>query len=115
MAMFARHRHGLQRHRYAWLLLFALWLPLSQTAALGHLIGHHGRIAAAQDDAGIGPEHCTSCLTATALVGGAITDAAEPAVLPPPDGTQPRVPPPRTDFERAPLPYLSRAPPLASS
>ena len=113
--MFARHRHELRRHRYAWLLLFALWLPLAQAAALCHLIGHHGRIVALQDDAGIGQEPCSTCLTAATLVGGAITDAAAPAALPPPDGTQPRLPPPHTDFERAPLPYLSRAPPLASS
>ncbi len=114
--MFARHRHALRRHRYAWLLLFALWLPLSQTAALSHLIGHHGRLASAQDEAGIGQEPCTSCLTAATLVGGAITSSDEaPPTLPVPAAAEPRASQSSFDFPRPPRPYLSRAPPFASS
>lgn len=60
------------RPRFAWLLWFALLLPLAQAAANWHALSHWGdqRIAWAGDQQTGGSEPCDLCLTAAPLAGG---------------------------------------------
>lgn len=100
------------RHRLAWTLALALWLPLAQALALAHTFVHHPQRA---DSSLVGQVDgsCATCLAATPLHGGALPSAqpllaAPPLVQPPP--VAPTAAPHRhTDT----LAYRSRAPPLA--
>ena len=60
--------------RLAWLLGLLLLLPLAQAAATWHLLSHVNAAPAtsSQRDPAIHEDHCNLCLTAAAIVGGAI-------------------------------------------
>ncbi|MEY5098612.1 MAG: hypothetical protein RJA36_1331 [Pseudomonadota bacterium] len=114
MAMSARHDHELRRHRYAWLLVLALLLPLAQAAAACHLIGHAGA-ASSREDTAVSQEQCATCLTAATIVGGAIAGDEPPGVMPPPVPAEPAADALPSCFLRPLRPYLGRAPPCASN
>ena len=101
------------RRRFAWLLWFALLLPIAQAAATWHALSHTraewGDVRGKQL---LHEGHCDLCLIATALSGAALP--GEPPSSPHPVG---RYEPPQTAPSSGwiALParaYRSRAPPL---
>lgn len=73
--------------RLAWLLALALLLPLTQTVASVHLLAHVQMQAEGEADgkSALHKEHCDLCLTAGALLGGALPVqalASAPILLP---------------------------------
>ena len=108
------------RHRFTWLLWFALLLPMAQAVANWHGFSHIGRETSGDSRGEPNGKqalhllHCDLCLTAAAGASGALPVA--PAVLPIPAL---RHPAPQAAFASvwlalAALAYLSRAPPLAA-
>jgi hypothetical protein len=65
------------RPRFAWLLWFALLLPLAQAAANWHALSHWGDqpIARSGDQQTGGSEPCHLCLAAAPLAGGGAASA----------------------------------------
>jgi len=103
------------KRRLAWLLVFALLLPIAQAAASWHLLSHvhaqrsdrpAGHLAAHEDS-------CDRCLTTVALTGAAIPG--------PSGGVAPTMAPTGTVaiehfaiwYASPQRPYESRAPPFA--
>jgi len=106
---------------FAWLLAFALWLPVAQWTAVTHAL-QHLRPAAGSSLAGEGrhqpqelPGFCAVCIDAATVAGAAPlpTLPAWPPALPP--HAQPRFTATAADSVRSVPPYLSRAPPLLHS
>lgn len=80
--------NSLAQRRVSWLLALVLLLPLAQMAASWHLLSHAAEEqTSASSDHGdaIHEGHCELCLTAAAVVGGALPvqsfAAAPPAAL----------------------------------
>jgi predicted MFS family arabinose efflux permease len=100
--------------RLAWLLALALLLPLTQTVASAHLLSHVNAQPTGEADgkSALHAEHCDLCLTAGAVLGGALpTHSLSPtpillslAVPAAQAGSVWLAPPPQ--------PYQSRAPPF---
>ncbi|HSV59967.1 MAG TPA: hypothetical protein VLJ19_13825 [Variovorax sp.] len=104
--------------RYAWLLWFALLLPLAQAAASSHVYSHTGELAAGVEGLtkskhAAGAAHCDLCLASSIALGGGLPTATLPT-LP----LRSNHPAPQAAFdslwEPAPtLAYQGRAPPFA--
>ncbi|MEO8921541.1 MAG: hypothetical protein ABI330_01695 [Caldimonas sp.] len=102
--------------RYAWLLWFALLLPVAQAAAACHAFTHLRETPSSESGAkqGLHSSHCDICLMGAAIAGAA--PSGEPASFESP--TFGHEVPHTESANAAPafeiLAYLSRAPPLAS-
>jgi len=103
------------KRRLAWLLVFALLLPIAQAAASWHLLSHvHAQLSdqpvghlATHDDS------CDLCLTAVALTGASIPGAsASMAPTMAPTGTM-AIGHFAVRYASPQRPYESRAPPFA--
>ena len=105
-------RRLLASGRCAWVLAWALCLPLAQWAGAVHALQHLQPVAEERDKPAQAPIACDICMVAAAIGGGAPlpdVQAHAPVLLPhaaplPAPAAQPRAAPPRF--------YASRAPPL---
>ena len=105
--------HPVSPRRFAWLLWFALLLPIAQAAATCHALSHtpaqwgdvHGKQLLHEG-------HCDLCLMAAALGGAALP--GEPPASPHPVGRYetPQVAPSAPWIALPARAYRSRAPPL---
>ena len=110
----ARIRCLLASGRCAWVLAWALALPLAQWATTVHALQHLRTASVEQrEKPGQAPVACDICLVATAIGGGAPLPAAQhhspvllPQAVPPVLPARHHAPPPPPRF------YASRAPPL---
>jgi hypothetical protein len=113
-AMRATPLRTLSRQRLAWLLWFALLLPVAQAAAVCHTYSHLGANGDVEGKQALHSAHCDLCLSAASLGGGALP-ATEQVI---PDATAGLEAPQAAAIGLAPaaaLPvYRSRAPPDAS-
>ncbi|MGJ7509104.1 hypothetical protein [Variovorax sp. GT1P44] len=110
-----RHRTRSPRH-WAWMLWFALLLPMAQVASAAHALSHPVEPAGIHaGDKGLPHSFtCDLCLTAAALHGGALR--SEPLHLPhsAAQDEAPRHAPTGTWQELLAPVYRSRAPPHAT-
>ncbi len=102
----------------AWLLWFALLLPVAQAAALWHGVSHAGSpgaVVGSGDAAkhGVGQAPCDACLAAAAVIGGAAPAARLPVAAVPPRQPAPTLSGVAWLLTAAPAAYRSRAPPLS--
>lgn len=104
----------LKRHS-AWLLAFALMLPMAQAAAGWHLLSHVHTQGSERSDGHptTWEDSCDLCLSAVALTAGAITDSS--ANLAPSVAVDEAIATRHTSVWFAPAQrlYQSRAPPIA--
>jgi hypothetical protein len=115
IAMHAPRSRTVSQRRFVWLLWLALLLPMAQVAAAWHAVSHANPDASdeASGKQALHPSHCDLCLTAAAVIGGALP--GEPQSL-----TQPAA---RHEAPQATIGglwlalftpvYRSRAPPIA--
>ena len=110
-----RSRLVLQR-RFAWLLWFALLLPVAQAATTWHGVSHLGGETSRSNGGkqGSHPAYCDLCLIAAAIGGSAPAGELQPFVHPAIRHVLPQAA--IADVWQALLlrAYRSRAPPLAS-
>src|SRR5688572_7152001 len=71
--------------RYAWLLWFALLLPLAQAAASSHVYSHTGELAAgvesfSKSKHAAGAAHCDLCVAGSIALGGGLPAATLPSL-----------------------------------
>lgn len=104
----------LKRHA-AWLLAFALILPMAQAAASWHLLSHVHSQSSDRSDGhpSAWEDSCDLCLSAAALTGGAISATAAnpvPGMVPTEAITLQRD---TLWFAPVQRPYQSRAPPIS--
>jgi hypothetical protein len=106
-------RRSVRCRPFAWLLAFALWLPVAQWLAATHVLQHlHTSASEERDRPAHLPAPCEICLDAAAISGGAPLPAA-PLVLPAlPPHALPQVALAEGVATPPTLPYRSRAPPL---
>ena len=117
MSRLLNFRPASQR-RLAWLLWFALIVPLAQGAASWHAVSHAALEAAGAADGKRAPHptHCDLCLAAAGASGGA--PPGEPPSLPPDPSARHAMPQAASSgILPAPLAlaYQSRAPPVVLS
>jgi len=114
--MRATRPRSLQHRGLGWLVWLALLLPTAQSVATWHAYSHTVQGASVHQDDSQAPQadHCSLCLTAAGVTGGAML-AAQPSLpaVPAAFGLPPFA---AGDVWLAPatLGYLSRAPPAAS-
>jgi hypothetical protein len=107
-----RHRPAPPR-RLAWLLWFALLVPVAQFAAAAHPLSHAAAEARGDADGkrSLHQTHCDLCLVAAAIGGAAPAgEPPAPGVLAPRHAA-PTLAPVAVWLARPALAYLSRAPP----
>jgi hypothetical protein len=106
-------RRLIAARQLAWLLAFALWLPLAQWLAATHALLHlHASVAEEADRPAHLPESCDTCVVAATLAGAAPAVDC-PAVLPRRGArVQPLAPAPGELPQSHRAGYRSRAPPF---
>jgi hypothetical protein len=98
---------------FAWLLAFALWLPVAQWVAATHVLQHLNAGADEESERPAQLPHvCEICLEAAAISGGAPLPAAVAALPAPAPHALPQVAIADGVTAATQLPYRSRAPPL---
>jgi hypothetical protein len=115
--MASLRRRSSTRQSWAWLLWFALFLPLAQTAATWHVYSHVEEEAGDRAHGKQAPSlaHCDLCLTATALSGGALVGKNDILPVVAAHEVVPQDPVASAWLALPTLAYQSRAPPNSAS
>ena len=97
---------------WAWVLLFALWLPLAQAVAAGHAITHHGTPQQRDAAPNALDAHCALCLIAAPVGAGALPSNSPTLAAPHAVHALPQDAAVTVTASAPALAYQSRAPPL---
>lgn len=111
---FASIRRLLASGRCAWILAWALCLPLAQVASMAHALHHLRSVAAEERDtpAQLPLASCDLCLAGAGIVGAAPAHEVPPPAPVPLPHAAPALAPPTQVVAPAPAFYSSRAPPF---
>jgi len=109
-----RH-HSSTRQSWAWLLWFALLLPLAQTMATWHVYSHveEDVVGHSHGEHAPGLVHCDLCLTAAAISSGALVGAHDFLPVSAAREVAPQEPIASVWQAIPTLAYQSRAPPIS--